>query len=62
MEAIQERPIHCPNCGERVTILLDCSVAEQHYTEDCSVCCRPIVVVVSGFDGEAFVSVYSEDE
>lgn len=32
----------CPYCGELIELLLDDSVPEQEYIEDCSVCCRPI--------------------
>lgn len=32
----------CPNCWEKITIVLDLSVTEQDYIEDCSVCCRPM--------------------
>ena len=38
-----EKSIHCPYCGERISILVDDSVSKQSYTEDCEVCCRPIV-------------------
>nr|WP_298139117.1 CPXCG motif-containing cysteine-rich protein [uncultured Pseudomonas sp.] len=34
---------HCPYCGEPVEALLDLSAGDQHYIEDCPVCCRPIV-------------------
>ena len=34
--------VACPYCGETITLLLDLSVEEQSYIEDCSVCCRPI--------------------
>jgi transcription elongation factor Elf1 len=34
----------CPHCGERISMLLDLSVASQRYIEDCEVCCNPIAV------------------
>jgi hypothetical protein len=34
--------VTCPNCWEKITIVLDLSVPEQDYIEDCFVCCRPI--------------------
>ncbi len=34
--------ISCPYCGEGFEIVVDPSVAEQAYVEDCYVCCRPI--------------------
>ena len=36
----------CPYCGEPIELVIDCSVAEQSYIEDCQVCCRPISVSV----------------
>jgi hypothetical protein len=41
---IQHEGISCPYCGEPIDIALDLSVDEQQYVEDCSVCCRPMVV------------------
>lgn len=43
--------LHCPYCGEPIEILVDASAGEQHYIEDCQVCCRPISVHV-GLDAE----------
>jgi hypothetical protein len=34
----------CPYCWEQISMLLDLSVDEQTYIEDCEVCCRPIRV------------------
>ncbi len=39
--------IDCPYCGEAIEILIDASVPEQQYIEDCQVCCRPITLNVS---------------
>ena len=39
--------IVCPYCGEQIDLLIDDSVEQQQYVEDCSVCCRPINVDVS---------------
>ena len=38
--------ISCPYCGENIEIIIDGSVESQKYTEDCSVCCQPILVNV----------------
>jgi transcription elongation factor Elf1 len=32
----------CPYCWQTVSIILDLSIAEQIYVEDCEVCCNPI--------------------
>lgn len=48
-----ETEVDCPYCGERISVLVDPSQALQEYTEDCSVCCRPIEFRVRfGEDGE----------
>lgn len=36
----------CPCCGERITLVVDGSVEAQTYTEDCEVCCAPMLVQV----------------
>lgn len=63
MVQLQYAFIGCPYCGEQIEILVDGSVARQEYIEDCSVCCRPIVMVVAVADGElASIEVRTEDE
>lgn len=32
----------CPHCGSQISMLLDPSVPEQNYIEDCENCCHPI--------------------
>lgn len=56
-------PIACPYCGEAIEIVVDDSVDEQQYVEDCSVCCRPINVAVT-VDPRAgvAVSVWTEND
>jgi Cysteine-rich CPXCG len=49
---IQFETITCPYCWESIEIALDLSVDEQRQVEDCSVCCRPIVIRYSTADGE----------
>lgn len=44
--------VSCPYCGETITLLLDLSVEEQTYIEDCSVCCQPMAVSYTASDGE----------
>jgi hypothetical protein len=48
---IQHEPITCPYCWETIEIALDLSVEEQRYVEDCSVCCRPIVIAYRADEG-----------
>lgn len=42
LHPLEECRIQCPYCGEMFTTLIDCSVSEQSYIEDCEICCRPI--------------------
>ena len=34
----------CPHCWEHISMVLDTSVKDQVYVEDCEVCCHPIEV------------------
>lgn len=43
--------VNCPYCGEPIELLLDLSAGSQRYVEDCTVCCRPIVVAYTAEDG-----------
>jgi hypothetical protein len=59
--------IQCPYCGERIDILIDASIdtpaAEQHYVEDCQVCCRPIAIAIAVDEGGAIhVAARCENE
>lgn len=56
------RRVDCPYCGEPIEVILDLSVEQQEYVEDCSVCCRPIVMSVTAIGEEAAVTVRSEDD
>ncbi len=63
MELLQEADIRCPYCGEVISILLDGSVDEQEYIEDCQVCCKPIVLHVQVSDDSCcVVDVRDENE
>jgi hypothetical protein len=46
MHGLQNEFIDCPYCGEQIEIVIDCSIEEQDFIEDCSVCCQPIVLSV----------------
>ncbi|MDP6437335.1 MAG: CPXCG motif-containing cysteine-rich protein [Gammaproteobacteria bacterium] len=47
----EEARITCPFCWESLDVLLDLSVPEQDYIEDCQVCCRPIRFRYTSEDG-----------
>ncbi len=42
----------CPYCRQEISFVLDLSVAEQNYIEDCEVCCRPIQIFYAAEDFE----------
>lgn len=48
---IQFETITCPYCWESIEVALDLSVDEQQQVDDCSVCCRPIVIRYRAEDG-----------
>ena len=48
----EEAQITCPFCWETLTILVDLSIPEQDYIEDCQVCCQPIRIRYSSDNGE----------
>jgi hypothetical protein len=47
-----EHFFQCPYCWEEISMLLDPSIREQKYIEDCENCCNPMEVSVSFEDGE----------
>jgi len=55
-------PIYCPYCGEKIEVIVDGSVGQQYYTEDCSVCCRPIELSITVVDDAISVDARREDE
>ncbi len=63
MNELIEHDIRCPYCDESITMLIDGSVSEQSYVEDCHVCCRPILLAASvDRDGVAQVVATAENE
>lgn len=56
--------VACPYCGENNTIFIDESAGEeQHYVEDCQICCKPWQVVITiGAGGDADVEVHAAAE
>ena len=52
----------CESCGEEIVVPIDLSAgSEQEYTEDCPVCCCPIVVRVD-VDDDGEVRVWASRE
>ena len=73
MNPLEEASIDCPHCGEYFTIVVDASLGDQDYIEDCYVCCSPIRILIhfesvavddeaDGFESEGFESEGFESE
>jgi hypothetical protein len=65
MNTVESVSGFCPYCGERVVILVDASEGDQQYTEDCEVCCQPMVVAVAVAIAEeetVTMRLYSEND
>lgn len=50
----------CPYCWELISMLLDISVPNQKYVEDCEVCCNPIEITLA-FDESDLVSFEAKE-
>lgn len=44
MYALEHTTIQCPYCWERLNISVDPGEQQQTYTEDCQICCQPMVI------------------
>lgn len=62
MDLLQTHNIGCPYCGEEILVIVDCSVAEQEYIEDCQVCCRPINFYININNEDVDIKVANENE
>jgi hypothetical protein len=63
MNALEEKTVQCPYCGESIDVLMDCSISHQNYIEDCQVCCRPVIFDVTvGNEGELRIVLTHENE
>lgn len=52
---MNEHFFQCPYCWEEISMLLDPSIKEQNYIEDCENCCNPIEVSAS-FENRELIS------
>lgn len=63
MNPLPEVTIQCPCCWERIEVVVDTTAGDQVYTEDCSVCCRPLLLTVQVRNGEVVsIGVRHEDD
>lgn len=60
---LNEISCRCPYCNAAISLLVDTSVEQQTYIEDCEVCCRPITVSISPSDDDALnFQLFQENE
>ena len=62
MDLLQTHNLNGPYCGEGIQIVIDCSVSEQQYIEDCQVCCRPINISINIEGDEIQINASHENE
>jgi hypothetical protein len=63
MSLLESARISCPYCGERIDLVIDCSMGDQEYIEDCQVCCQPINLHITvGDEGRPRVEARRDDE
>jgi len=59
---IEDHAVQCPYCGEPIVLQLDLSAGSQVYTEDCAVCCQPMLVALQvAPDGGYVVDITREN-
>ncbi len=62
MDGTVPQRVDCPYCGEPIELLVDTSVEQQDYIEDCSVCCRPMELSVHVTGDEVFLTARGEND
>jgi len=61
-DRVLEVRVQCPYCWETFVLLVDPSVEQQEYVEDCEICCRPIDFNIAVDErGEARVEARLQD-
>lgn len=61
--SLKELEIECPWCWQAISLLLDCSAGDQSYSEDCEVCCQPMMIKLKlVISGEIELAVSREGE
>lgn len=46
-----EQFFSCPYCFQQISILVDTSIDDQEFIEDCEVCCNPITFKIQSEKG-----------
>lgn len=57
---MEEHFFQCPYCWETISMLIDTSQRQQHYIEDCEICCNPIQLSVE-IENQDIVSFQAEN-
>ncbi len=61
--ALTTANVQCPSCWETIELDIDLSGGSAEYTEDCSVCCNPMLVRLSVHEDEHDgVNLFGESE
>ena len=61
MQGLVTKKSHCPYCGEPIELIIDTSVPQQTYIEDCQVCCKPILISVN-VDNNGYIDLQVRNE
>lgn len=63
MNLLEPCALSCPYCGKGIEILVDLSAGDQHYVEDCPVCCKPMNLTIT-IDNDRYpqIAARSDDE
>lgn len=61
MQGLVTKKSHCPYCGEPIELIIDTSVPQQTYIEDCQVCCKPILISVN-VDNYGYIDLQVRNE
>lgn len=61
MNCLEDYRVSCPYCGENFDVVVDCSLDDQCYVEDCAVCCQPVVLSIRLEGGLEVVATREND-
>lgn len=53
--------LQCPYCWQEISLRIDVAYPQQVMTEDCPLCCHPILLDVN-MDSDGDISIYSRAE
>ncbi|MCM8531326.1 MAG: CPXCG motif-containing cysteine-rich protein [Lentisphaeraceae bacterium] len=62
MNSEENEFVSCPYCWEQIEIAVERIPGNQEYTEDCHVCCRPILFHIDiGESGDCCISTTMDE-